>query len=319
MIDHSLLKTQYTGRDGFIWWIGKVAPPDVWRDEQTDPQEGWSYRCKVRIIGYHPFDGDTLPDTDLPWDHVMASPTGGAGQGGLGESSSMVGGETVFGFFLDGEEGQQPVIFGALQRNLHSVENTITKEAIEQEKSAGFDTFSSYNMGIPLGPTTLPVSGDSTVATPTDNGRTAKKAGKVGGEGDKEGVRRDVQSSSQYFGNASLGPHSGSNACENDAISKITHAVGSFLKTINSLQKFGQVYISAAQNFVADVRRIIGKASRLIVGAMKMILNTMRDKIFKFLGKRFRDFIGLIVPEPQKSPIAMHLLSRESWIFSSVF
>ena len=58
------------------------------------------------------------------------------GQGGLGESSSMVGGETVFGFFLDGEEGQQPVIFGALQRNLHSVENTITKEAIEQEKSA---------------------------------------------------------------------------------------------------------------------------------------------------------------------------------------
>ena len=260
MIDHSLLKTQYTGRDGFIWWIGKVAPPDVWRDEQTDPQEGWSYRCKVRIIGYHPFDGDTLPDTDLPWAHVMASPTGGAGQGGLGESSSMVGGETVFGFFLDGEEGQQPVIFGALQRNLHSVENTITKEAIEQEKSAGFDTFSSYNMGIPLGPTTLPVSGDSTVATPTDNGRTAKKAGKVGGEGDKEGVRRDVQSSSQYFGNASLGPHSGSNACENDAISKITHAVGSFLKTINSLQKFGQVYISAAQNFVADVRRIIGKS-----------------------------------------------------------
>ena len=144
-----------------------------------------------------------------------------------------------------------------------------------------------------------------------------RKAGKVGGEGDKEGVRRDVQSSSQYFGNASLGPHSGSNACENDAISKITHAVGSFLKTINSLQKFGQVYISAAQNFVADVRRIIGKASRLIVGAMKMILNTMRDKIFKFLGKRFRDFIGLIVPEPQKSPIAM--ASQENHGYSLLY
>tara|TARA_B100001939_G_scaffold136824_1_gene118807 strand:- start:2937 stop:5696 length:2760 start_codon:yes stop_codon:yes gene_type:complete len=307
MIDHSLLKTQYTGRDGFIWWIGKVAPPAVWRDESTDIQEGWSYRCKVRIIGSHPFDGATLADEDLPWAHVMASPTSGAGQGGLGESSSMVGGETVFGFFLDGEEGQQPVVFGALQRNLHSVENTITKEAIEREKSAGFDTFSAYNQGIPLGPTTLPVSGDSTVATPADNGRTAKKGAAVGGQGDKEGVRRDVQSASQYFGNASLGPHSGSNACENDAISKITHAVGSFLKTINSLQQFGQVYINAAQNFVADVRRIIGKASRLIVGAMKMILNTMRDKIFKFLGKRFRDFVGLVVPEPQKSPVAMAL------------
>ena len=155
-------------------------------------------------------------------------------------------------------------------------------------------------------------------ATPTDNGRTAKKAGKVGGEGDKEGVRRDVQSSSQYFGNASLGPHSGSNARENDAISKITHAVGSFLKTINSSQKFGQVYISAAQNFVADVRRITVR-SRLIVGAMKMILNTMRDKIFKFLGKRFRDFIGLIVPEPQKSPIAMSFLKRIMDILFCIF
>ena len=33
----------------------------------------------------------------------------------------MMGGETVFGFFLDGEEGQQPVIFGALARNVNSL------------------------------------------------------------------------------------------------------------------------------------------------------------------------------------------------------
>jgi hypothetical protein len=307
MIDHSLLKTQYAGRDGFIWWIGRVADPRVWRDLSTDPDEGWSYRCKVRIIGYHPFDGDTLPEKDLPWAHVMASPTMGGGQGGLGESSSMVGGETVFGFFLDGEEAQQPVVFGCLQRNLKEVKNTITKETIDEEKSAGFGVFSGTAMGSPFGPTNLPPQGDSIVATPRKNGRTARKSPTAGDVGDVEGVRRVVQSSSQYFGNASLSPHSGSNACENDAISKVTHAVGSFLKTINSLQKFGQTYINSAQNFVADIRRIVGKASRIIVGAMKMILNTIRDKIFKFLGKRFRDFIGLIVPEPQKSPIAAAL------------
>ena len=307
MIDHSLLKTQYAGRDGFIWWIGRVADPRVWRDLSTDPEEGWSYRCKVRIIGYHPFDGDTLPEVDLPWAHVMASPSMGGGQGGLGESSSMVGGETVFGFFLDGEEAQQPVVFGCLQRNLKEVKNTISKETIDEEKSAGFGVFSGTSMGAPFGPTNLPVQGDTTVSTPKENGRTARKSPTAGAVGDVEGVRRVVQSSSQYFGNASLAPHSGSNACENDAISKVTHAVGSFLKTINSLQKFGSTYINSAQNFVADIRRIVGKASRLIVGAMKMILNTLRDKIFKFLGKRFRDFVGLIVPEPQKSPVAAAL------------
>ncbi len=307
MIDHSLLKTEYAGRDGFIWWIGRVADPRVWRDLSTDPEEGWSYRCRVRIIGYHPFDGDTLAEKDLPWAHVMASPYMGGGQGGLGESSSMVGGETVFGFFLDGEEAQQPVIFGALQRNLKEVKNTITKESIDEEKSAGFGVFSGTSMGAPFGPTNLPVQGDTTVATPQENGKTARKSPTAGNVGDVEGVRRVVQSSSQYFGNASLAPHSGSNPCENDAISKVTHAIGSFLKTINSLQKFGSTYINAAQNFVADIRRIVGKASRLIVGAMKMILNTLRDKIFKFLGKRFRDFVGLIVPEPQKSPVAAAL------------
>ena len=40
----------------------------------------------------------------------------GAGHTCLGDSSRMVGGETVFGFFMDGEEGQQPVIFGVSTR-----------------------------------------------------------------------------------------------------------------------------------------------------------------------------------------------------------
>lgn len=307
MIDHSLLKTQYAGRDGFIWWIGRVADPRVWRDESTDPETGWPYRCKVRIIGYHPFDGATLEEKDLPWAHVMSSPTSGSGQGGLGETSSMMGGETVFGFFLDGEDAQQPVIFGSLQRNLTGVKNTISKEAIEAEKSAGFSVFTGKIAGEKIGPTTLPPIGDKTVGTPTENATQTSANPQTGSVGDVEGVRRKVQSSSQIFGNASLGPHSGSNACENDAISKITHAIGSFLKTINSLQKFGSTYINAAQNFVADVRRIISRASRIIVGAMKMILNSVRDKIFKFLNKRFRDFVGLIVPEPQKSPVAAAL------------
>ena len=117
MLDSALLKTNFVGRDGFIWWIGRVAPPSVWRKESTDVKSGWAYRCKVRIIGYHAFQQEVLPDDDLPWAHVLVDANSGAGQGNLGESSKMVGGETVFGFFLDGEEAQQPVIFGALARS----------------------------------------------------------------------------------------------------------------------------------------------------------------------------------------------------------
>ena len=47
MLDSSLLNTNFVGRDGFIWWIGRVAKPEVWRDESTDPEEGWAFRCKT--------------------------------------------------------------------------------------------------------------------------------------------------------------------------------------------------------------------------------------------------------------------------------
>ena len=122
-LDHSLLKSEFTGRDGFVWWIGKVANPKSWRDESTDVEKGWSFRCKVRIIGYAPWTETELPDKDLPWAHVMVPATTGAGQACLGDSSRMVGGETVFGFFMDGEEGQQPVIFGDYYRPLGGPKN----------------------------------------------------------------------------------------------------------------------------------------------------------------------------------------------------
>ena len=106
MIDESLLKSAQLGRDGFTWWIGRVADPTVWQDKnkfkELDPKGAQGHRCKVRIIGYHPFDTDTLSEDDLPWAHVMMNPANGSGQGGMGITQSLVGGETCMGFFLDG-------------------------------------------------------------------------------------------------------------------------------------------------------------------------------------------------------------------------
>ena len=137
MLEGSLLQSHYLGRDGFIWWIGQIAPAKVWRNEKSrldagtyeknedgeDPTGGsWAYRCKVRIIGYHTFKRDELPDEDLPWAHVMASNETGSFQGGSGQTHKLTGGETAFGFFMDGDDAQQPVVVGVLHRNA-SVEN----------------------------------------------------------------------------------------------------------------------------------------------------------------------------------------------------
>ena len=180
MLDSALLKTNFVGRDGFVWWIGRVANPKCWRDKSTDTDAGWAFRCRVRIIGYHPFDDSILPDEDLPWSHVLVDATSGSGQACLGESSRMVGGETVFGFFLDGEEAQQPVIFGALARNVNPLgaknsdgfliqtgpTNFNDRDKMQRENAFGII---SGRMSGADGLTTQPLAEEKEVDTPANN------------------------------------------------------------------------------------------------------------------------------------------------------
>ena len=136
MIDESLFKSNFVGKDGFVWWIGRVANPKVWRtQENTSIEEGkWAYRCKVRIVGYHTFDTNILKDEDLPWAHILTSAADGApAMGGFGKLPTLIGGESVMGFFLDGEEAQQPVVMSTFYKT-PSVSNI--------ENPTGFDPFS---------------------------------------------------------------------------------------------------------------------------------------------------------------------------------
>ena len=153
MIDESLLKSNVLGRDGFTWWIGRVAHPDYWKKENeiSDANGEFGQRVKVRIIGYHPWDGAQLEEKDLPWAHVMQDPMLGDGTGGRGETMALVGGETAIGFFLDGEEAQQPVVMGLLHRSQSVKSNSPPKQEAEAFNSSGF-FFSSLSRKFLLPP-----------------------------------------------------------------------------------------------------------------------------------------------------------------------
>ena len=34
MIEAGLVKSHVVGRDGFVWWIGQIAPNTTWEDNQ---------------------------------------------------------------------------------------------------------------------------------------------------------------------------------------------------------------------------------------------------------------------------------------------
>lgn len=92
-------------KDGFNWWIGVV-------EDRMDPEK--MGRCKVRIFGFHTDNKVILPTKDLPW-AVPIQPITSAAISGIGSSPlGPLPGTWVIGFFLDGNDNQQPAMFGTI-------------------------------------------------------------------------------------------------------------------------------------------------------------------------------------------------------------
>ena len=86
----------HMGLDGFVWWIGVV-------EDRMDPL--MLGRVRVRIHAWHTEDKTMIPTDDLPWAHVE-HPINGT----HGKVVPPKEGTVVRGYFLDGKEGQSPIV-----------------------------------------------------------------------------------------------------------------------------------------------------------------------------------------------------------------
>jgi hypothetical protein len=123
----SLFNSGFLG-SSFLWWVGQIADDSAWRDninpgkyDDANKVPGWGYRYKVRIIGLHDQGQETIPDEQLPWANIMYPVTAGGFQGGSGQTPNLRQGNMVFGFFLDGQDQQVPVIMGVLGNNSQTI------------------------------------------------------------------------------------------------------------------------------------------------------------------------------------------------------
>ena len=87
----------------FVWWTGTV-------EDIFDPEE--MGRIKVRMYGIHTDNKTDIPTEALPWAQVI-TPITSASLAGVGHSpTGIVKGSWVIGFFKDGYEAQDPVVWG---------------------------------------------------------------------------------------------------------------------------------------------------------------------------------------------------------------
>ena len=144
----ALFNSGFLGNN-FIWWVGQIADDSEWRDntlsgkfEDANTIPGWGRRYKVRIMGIHDKEEESIKSENLPWANVMYPITAGGGQTNASQTPSLRQGNFVFGFFMDGQDQQVPVIMGILGNNAQTPMATKTGQS-----DTNFSATSGYAEG----------------------------------------------------------------------------------------------------------------------------------------------------------------------------
>jgi len=107
------MTTTRMGENGIRWWHGVV-------EDINDPKQ--LGRVRVRITNEH--DDPKIKTADLLWATPIQSPTSAA-NAGVGQAPvGMVNGTHVFGFHLDGNEKQLPMIWGTYAKLPNGTQNS---------------------------------------------------------------------------------------------------------------------------------------------------------------------------------------------------
>ena len=255
--------TNFWGKDPMQWWIGQVTDPEKgkWGDslESTQAANGediYAFRCRVRIVGYHDC-ADDLPDEDLPLAHILLPPNT-ATTGGCGETVQYQGGEVVVGFFMDGEDAQQPVIFGTLFKQPFVADELTTSEFNAKKQTC----FKPYTP-----PKTVQTAGKQQQhqASPWPRSFTPGEVAKTIAQKQKEASTNIVTDA--------FSP------CEDNEISKISNAIKDFTRKLETLQELNEAstYVDPIYGGLVDIQSEVKLATGRIHNSMTKLVRRGRS------------------------------------------
>ena len=309
MIDQGFLKSHFVGRDGFVWWIGQVAPKDTWKNnfgtgdlkDQPTINSGFGERYRVRIMGYHTANKEDLPDNELPFATIMYPVTAGSGSGGASQSSNITQGSFVFGFFLDGEEAQQPVIMGVIGYNEY-------QNIVDNIPSIGFKPFYGLNEKKPAGGELHKTNTQAvvTITTANEQGGGASSGGQnvtarniVSSEGAKglktDRIYKDATNPTERV--PKYIPSADANELPIKGMQKsLQRAIQQVEQLKRTIRTIGEEQIDRLNAIEDEINAKISEASTAVAGAIKYVYEMIEENIFKKMDAAFKKVLGLTRP-----------------------
>jgi hypothetical protein len=290
-MDESILKSNFAGRDGFRWWIGQI-PPISSQSTQANGG-GWGNRFKVRIMGYHPANEEELSNEDLPWAQVLIPPTAGTGGANRSSSVMLTQGDVVFGFFLDGDNAQIPVIMGSFGK---------TAEVPSAEYTFPFVPFTGYTSNIPKPPkSVLPQgeAGDQNAESQKSPRHTSPA--QAAGIGPNDVSYSGVIGSTVQFANASPGSTIGKINTE------INNLLG-FVQNISTIIPQGSSYLQNVIGFEVD--RVTRKIQDIVSGLVNGMVNGLFKQLAPLINQGLKllyELVYNLVLAATQNPVIAHL------------
>ena len=288
MIEESTLKSNFIGRDGFRWWIGQI-PPTASAPEQANG-EGWGFRYKVRILGYHTDNVSELPDEDLPWAGVMMPTTAGSGGGGFSQSARINQGDIVVGFFLDGDDAQIPVIMGAFGK---------TQFTPSLEPSNPFVPFTGYTTNIKRPDTKSDRESTGQSSQDQKQPRNIKDVGPLNQNNEGKGKAKEVKAS-----NVTGNVITFADTCEDNFATEVTGILGNLINVISEGTDFLQDIQNATKKIQVLANQFVGTLFNSLYKALIPLLKNGLDLLYaSVLASTGNHLLGVAAQESMVLPL----------------
>ena len=298
MIEQGLFKRHHVGKDGFHWWIGQIPDAKTWRENRggtaiysNNEQEGFGERFKVRIMGYHTTVASELTDEELPWASVVYPVTAGSGNV-FSQTCNIKQGDFVYGFFLDGEDGQQPTIMGVIGYNEY-------QSVLKNVPDAKFVPF--------LG---LDASEQTPVAALSTGGGTTLLQNGAKGQGTPVNDKVNTGTNNHYIdkcladmdgsGETQYQVLAESTSCDPLPLGRMQVQLRNAIQGIEDLRKSVYGIAEGANETLANIENEINKkieeAAKWIASAMKWVYEQVEKEVYKKIEKALDEVYNLAFP-----------------------
>lgn len=283
-MEESLLKTHFLGRDGFRWWIGQIPPLNPEMEKQLNGG-GWGNRYPVRIMGYHSYNKNELPDEDLPWANVILPPGIGTGSAHILKTVKFAPGDTVVGFFLDGDNAQLPVIFGSIGNTQYKI--------FDADETVAFASFTGYNKYIK--------KPDATVLKPNESNESNASSSETPrflGPADAKNLTNNASMASAVGTKISLPCGQSGNAA---ILNKVQTSIEQFIYSIKNLKAQVDMGLEYAKEWMQNeikyrAEQLSGLLSGFVGGIMNGIYETLIPILNKALNVLYKTVKSVLTP-----------------------